>query len=186
MSNCGNVFGCHGAVFHYWQACVGGFRAPPPSAQPRMQSGTDAEPFIRIGYSTAVGEPVVAGETFIPATGAAAVDAALIASTDGRTAHTSRLVEIKFPEHGLYSERTHAHGVPLYYLYQMMGQMALSGHRCCDFVALCAASRECRVVRVYYSERLWSWMWPKLVLFRDWCARKVFPREGLDFRYRSL
>jgi hypothetical protein len=105
-----------------------------------------------------------------------------MASTDGRVGRT-RLVEIKCPQMCLYNERKHVHGIPFYYLLQIHGQMALSGIPECDFVALCPATQQCRVMRVQFNNDLWQWVWPKLILFRHWLSQRRFPASRKRFQW---
>eukprot|EP00698_Gefionella_okellyi_P017196 TRINITY_DN4992_c0_g1_i1.p2 TRINITY_DN4992_c0_g1~~TRINITY_DN4992_c0_g1_i1.p2 ORF type:complete len:192 (-),score=38.01 TRINITY_DN4992_c0_g1_i1:728-1303(-) len=144
-----------------------------------MAAGISAEPLIRDAYAEVTGEKVISGEFFVPRTGHNVVDDALVASSDGRVGWR-RLVEIKYPQ----QEYTrHANGIPLSYIYQIQGQMAISGIGECDFVVVCAASQRARVVRVFFSPELWEWMWPKLVAFYQWCHLRHFGPGDKSFRW---
>lgn len=67
------------------------------------------------------------------------------------------LLETKCPE-SVYKE------VPIYYLPQMIGQMAIAKKETCDFVAWTPA--EMRIWHVMYSAEAWEWMLSRL--FEMW------------------
>jgi len=67
------------------------------------------------------------------------------------------LAEYKSPVYKPYSEERHPpHGIPRRYMAQIQGQMAISKQPWCDFMAVCAKSRDIMLRRVYFNNVYWS------------------------------
>ena len=98
-----------------------------------------------------------------------------------------RLLEIKSPFKALYDgsrKLYQPHGIPLHYMCQMQGQMAISGAEECDFFVFLDTPGDCQVVcwRVQRSKSFWDWCEPKLRLVSSW-IRDGLPK-GIDRTFR--
>ena len=99
------------------------------------------------------------------------------------SAKSMRLLEIKCPFIALYDGSKPLYqpfGIPLQYMCQMQGQMALSGAKQCDFFVFLKGPPLTQVVawRVLFSEEFWAWCRPKLLQVVQWL--KDGPSQGLD------
>jgi len=95
----------------------------------------------------------------------ASPDAKVYASVQG-TRTCVGLAEYKAPVYQMYQEKaTVPHAIPRMYMVQMQGQMAVSGHQWCDFLAICEQSREIQLKRVYFNKAYWAVMTTKLMHF---------------------
>jgi hypothetical protein len=77
------------------------------------------------------------------------------------------LVEIKAPTRRMYNSSEHPYdGIPLRYMCQMQGQMAVSEITTwCDFVTVCFAEQRLRVQRVHFSPAFWRTLEQRLLRF---------------------
>jgi hypothetical protein len=147
------------------------------------EHGIRTEDTSRKVYELLLGETVRDGGFFTDE------DHALAASPDGivkgPSSRPSRILEIKSPFKALYDARKPSNrpfGIPLYYMCQMQGQLALSGASECDFfVFLQKPEAQAVCWRVYFSEEFWAWALPKLVLVGHWIATGL--PEGIDRKF---
>lgn len=82
-----------------------------------------------------------------------------------------RLLEIKSPVHQLYGgqgECFQPFGIPLSYMCQMQGQMAIADADECDFFVYVESTGHVEAWRVLRSPAFWEWAQPKLVLICEW------------------
>jgi len=86
---------------------------------------------------------------------------------DGNT--NDRLIEVKCPFNKMYED------VPAYYMAQMMGQMAITGHNKCDFVAW--REDETRIWAVEYSDEYVEVMFEMLKEFWQYVQDDVEPKR---------
>ena len=83
-----------------------------------------------------------------------------------------RLLEIKSPFYQLFDgskSSSQPFGIPLSYMCQMQGQMAIAGASECDFFVCLDKQRvECCLWRVSFSPEFWDWAKPKLLQACFW------------------
>lgn len=82
-----------------------------------------------------------------------------------------RLLEIKSPVHQLYGgkgEDLQPFGIPLCYMCQMQGQMAIAGAEECDFFVYVESTGHVEAWRVFRSLFFWKWAEPKLLDICHW------------------
>ncbi|KEG15379.1 hypothetical protein DQ04_00091130 [Trypanosoma grayi] len=96
-----------------------------------------------------------------------------------------RLLEIKSPFNSLYDGSKPSYkpfGIPLHYLCQMQGQMAIADADECDFFVYLDRPA-CQVVawRVRRSSEFWEWARPKLLQVVEWVQQG--PPLGLNRRF---
>jgi hypothetical protein len=180
LGHCGRV----SDFVHYIRHIVGTeqeFKGNPATAH-----GIRTESMARCCYETLLGTRVHDGGFF------SSPDGLLGASPDGisffesaegdRKITSMRLLEIKCPYRSLYDGSKDSYkpfGIPLQYMCQMQGQMALSGAVECDFFVFLAGPPETQVVawRVFFSETFWGWCQPKLLQVVQW-LREGPPLDG--------
>ena len=89
---------------------------------------------------------------------------------DGRVAgEADRLLEVKCPYNKMYKD------IPAYYMAQIQGQMYITQHHQCDFVAW--TEDELRVWRVDYNETYWEVMFKMLNEFWDYVQDDIEPKR---------
>ncbi|KAF8301946.1 putative YqaJ-like viral recombinase domain containing protein [Trypanosoma cruzi] len=101
------------------------------------------------------------------------------------TQRACRLLEIKSPYYSLYDGSKPEYqpfGIPLHYLCQMQGQMAIANADECDFFVYLDRC-VCQVVawRVRRSSEFWKWAKPKLLQVVEWV--RDGPPASLDRRF---
>lgn len=92
-----------------------------------------------------------------------------------------RLLEIKSPVHQLYGgkgESVQPFGIPLCYMCQMQGQMAIAGAEECDFFVYVESAGHIEAWRVFRSSLFWNWAEPKLLDICQWL--RDGPPDWLD------
>ncbi|RNF19074.1 oligoribonuclease [Trypanosoma conorhini] len=95
-----------------------------------------------------------------------------VAPAGSRRQQVRRLLEIKSPVHSLYDgskPNYQPFGIPLHYLCQLQGQMAIANVDECDFFVYLDWP-VCQVVawRVRRSSEFWEWARPKLIQVVEW------------------
>lgn len=133
----------------------------------RMQRGTEAEAKILAAYQKAMNVPVFThGDIVLPATGNKMIDSHFLASLDGRCcavgtdtlSPNDRVVEAKYAARLYRDDAKHnkTSGIPVYYLCQVMMQMALTGTREADFVVVRVGDKAADIRRVKFIPGLWA------------------------------
>lgn len=69
------------------------------------------------------------------------------------------LCEFKAPVHSMYRD------IPLHYMVQIQGQMAITELPWCDFMALCRSKREIMLRRVHFCPQFWNVVAKRLLEF---------------------
>ncbi|RNF05226.1 oligoribonuclease [Trypanosoma rangeli] len=108
-----------------------------------------------------------------------------VTPASGPTRRVRRLLEIKSPVHSLYDgskPNYQPFGIPLHYLCQLQGQMAIADVDECDFFVYLDGP-VCQVVawRVRRSIKFWEWASPKLLQVVEWV--RDGPPAWLDRRF---
>lgn len=102
----------------------------------------------------------------------------------------TRLLEIKSPFRSLYDgskPERQPFGIPLHYMCQMQGQMALTHATECDFFVYLDFPR-CQVQawRVHFSEEFWLWAEPKLRQVSAWVKNGLPPHIDRSFSFEPF
>lgn len=82
-----------------------------------------------------------------------------------------RLLEIKSPVHQLYGgqgDSCQPFGIPLAYMCQIQGQMAIADAEECDFFVYVDSTGQVEAWRVFRSPEFWKWAEPKLLNICQW------------------
>lgn len=92
-----------------------------------------------------------------------------------------RLLEIKSPFRKLYGGRAEHYqpfGIPIHYMCQIQGQMAIAEADECDFFVYVESTGHVEAWRVHRSASFWSWAEPKLLQVTMWL--RDGPPDSLD------
>lgn len=131
--------------------------APPFKGNNFTRHGNEMETHIRNAYGTITKIPPKESG-FWPKydVGIGASPDALIVSHDGRL---TGVVEFKAPVYRLYSQ------IPSSYIAQMHCQMACTGTKWCDFMAVCHREKRYMLKRVHFHEPYWRDVMERIQIF---------------------
>lgn len=128
------------------------------------EHGIQLEPVICEAYQLLTGQQTTPSGFWIPAEGDPLFEM-VGASPDALVYEKSRckpcekligLVEFKAPFYKMYTEGIYQpHAIPRQYMAQMQGQMAICKVPWCDFMAMCTATREIMLKRIFFHPTYW-------------------------------
>lgn len=128
------------------------------------EHGIRLEPIVGEAYQLLTGQQTTPSGFWIPVDGdplsemvGASPDALLYEKSQcGQCAKLIGLVEFKAPFYKMYTEGIYQpHAIPRQYMAQMQGQMAICQVPWCDFMAICTATREIMLKRVFFHPIYW-------------------------------
>ena len=124
--------------------------------------GVRLEPVINEAYELLTGHMTQQSGLWIPDESnilhnivGASPDAKVFKSDD--TSRMLGIAEYKAPVYQMYTVEKHPpHGIPRQYMAQIQGQMAIANQPWCDFMAVCTATRDIKLYKVYFHPIYWS------------------------------
>ncbi|KAK3097723.1 hypothetical protein FSP39_012465 [Pinctada imbricata] len=95
------------------------------------------------------------------------------------------LCEFKAPIYRMYRPENSVKGIPRAYMAQIQGQLAVTGHKWCHFMAMCKNTKEVMLKRVEFAPEYWDHVMELLKQFcyvlQDSQLRKELGQDPLDF-----